>query len=54
MAILPARKVKMLSIGSYKNGLAYPLLGAVDSLRFYDFCKTAGQVAERYASIFGE
>ena len=54
MTVRPAEKTKTLSIGSYKNGLAYPLLGAVDSLRFYDFCKTAGQVAERYASIFGE
>ena len=54
MTVRPAEKTKTLSIGSYKNGLAYPLLGAVNSLKFYDFCKTAGQVAERYASIFGE
>ena len=54
MTVLPAEKTKSLSIGSYKNGLAYPLLGAVNSLKFYGFCKTAGQVAEQYASVFGE
>ena len=54
MAILPARKVKMLSIGSYKNGLAYPLQGSLDDIRFYDVCKTPEQVSERYISIFGE
>lgn len=54
MKIMPAKKTKFLSIGSYKNGLAYPLNGAVDELRFYDFCKTPAQIAERYISIFGE
>ena len=52
--IIPARKVKVLSIGSYKNGMAYPLHGALDELRFYDFCKTPAQAAECYVSIFGE
>ena len=54
LAILPARKMEALSIGSYKNGLAYPLQGAVDDLKFYDFCKTPAQAAERYIAIFGE
>ena len=54
LAILPARKEETLSLGSYKNGLAYPLQGAVDDLKFYDFCKTPAQVAERYIAIFGE
>ena len=54
MKIMPAKKTKFLSIGSYKNGLAYPLKGAIDELRFYDFCKTSAQIAERYISIFGE
>ena len=54
MKIMPAKKTKFLSIGSYKNGLAYPLQGSVDDLRFYDFCKTSAQVAEQYVSIFGE
>jgi hypothetical protein len=52
--ILPAQKNKNLSIGSYKNGMAYPLRGALDELSFYDFCKTPIQVAERYLSLFGE
>ena len=54
MSVIPPRKTKLLSIGSYKNGLAYPLNGAVDEFRFYDFCKTAAQVAEQYVSIFEE
>ena len=54
LVILPARKEETLSIGSYKNGLAYPLQGAVDDLKFYDFCKTPAQAAERYIEIFGE
>ena len=54
LVILPARKMEALSIGSYKNGLSYPLQGAVDDLRFYDFCKTPALVAERYIAIFGE
>lgn len=54
LAILPARKMETLSIGSYKNGLAYPLQGAVDDLKFYSFCKTPAQAAERYIAIFGE
>ena len=54
MAITPVRKTKFLSIGSYKNGLAYPLKGTIDELRFYDFCKTPSQAAEQYISIFGE
>ena len=54
MEIVPAKKTKFLSIGSYKNGLAYPLQGSVDELRFYDFCKTPAQAAEQYISIFGE
>lgn len=54
LAILPPQKMEALSIGSYKNGLAYPLQGSVDDLRFYDFCKTPAQAAERYIAIFGE
>ena len=54
MAVIPVRKTKFLSVGSYKNGLAYPLNGAVDELRFYDFCKTSAQVADQYVAIFGE
>jgi len=54
MAVIPVRKTKFLSVGSYKNGLAYPLKGAIDELRFYDFCKTSVQAAEQYISIFGE
>ena len=54
MTIQPAVKTKSLSIGSYKNGLAYPLQGSVDDIRFYDVCKTPEQVSERYISIFGE
>ncbi|MBQ9336508.1 MAG: LamG domain-containing protein [Lentisphaeria bacterium] len=54
MSVLPARKTRSLSLGSYKNGLAYPLLGALDEFRIYDFCLTPGQAAERYIEIFGE
>lgn len=54
LEIRPPQKVKALSIGSYKNALAYPLQGAIDDLKFYDFCKTPAQAAERYISIFGE
>ena len=54
LTILPARKMEALSIGSYKNGLAYPLQGVIDDLGFYDFCKTPAQTAERYIAIFGE
>ena len=52
--ILPAQKTKSLSIGSYKNGLSYPLQGALDELKFHHVCKTSAQVAEQYVSIFGE
>jgi len=52
--IIPAKKVKVLSIGSYKNGLAYPLHGALDELKFYGFCKTPAEAAECYISFFGE
>ena len=54
LAIQPPQKMEALSIGSYKNGLAYPLQGAVDDLKFYSFCKTPAQAAERYIAIFGE
>lgn len=54
MSVIPPRKTKFLSVGSYKNGLAYPLKGAIDELRFYDFCKTSAQAAEQYILIFGE
>ena len=54
MEITPSKKNKTLSVGSYKNGLAYPLTGELDELGIYDFCKTAALVAERYTAIFGE
>ena len=54
IGIIPARKVKVLSIGSYKNGMAYPLHGVLDELKFYDFCKMPAEAAECYISFFGE
>ncbi|MBO5924487.1 MAG: LamG domain-containing protein, partial [Lentisphaeria bacterium] len=49
-----AVKNRTLTIGSYKSGFCYPLRGAVDDLKFYNVCKSASEVAEKYISIFGE
>lgn len=43
-----------LTIGSYKAGLCYPLRGEVNDLKFYNVCKSASDVAEKYIEIFGE
>ena len=53
ISIIPAQN-KLLSIGSYKNGVAYPLMGALDDFKLYNFCKTPEQVAAQYMAIFGE
>lgn len=52
--IAPAQKTKSFSLGSYKNGLAYPLQGVLDEFRICDFCKTSAQTAEQYIAYFGE
>ena len=53
MSIIPAKN-RTLTIGSYKNGYSYPLMGAIDDLKFYDTCKNASEVAEAYIAVFGE
>lgn len=54
LPITNAAKNRILTIGSYKSGFSYPLRGAVDDLKFYNVCKSAPEVAEKYISIFGE
>ena len=54
ITVTNAVKNNILSIGSYKSGFCYPLHGAVDDLKFYNVCKNASEVAEKYISIFGE
>ena len=54
MTITAPKKTNFLTVGSYRNGYAYPLRGAIDDLKFYNVCKDASLVAEKYIEIFGE
>ena len=54
MTITAPKKTRYLTVGSYRNGYSYPLCGAIDDLKFYNVCKDASQVAEKYIEIFGE
>ena len=54
LTVTNTAKNRTLSIGSYKSGFCYPLNGAIDDLKFYNVCKSASEVAEKYISIFGE
>jgi hypothetical protein len=54
ISVTNAAKNRTLTVGSYKSGFCYPLRGAVDDLKFYNVCKNAAEVAEKYISIFGE
>ena len=54
LTVTAPKKTNYLTIGSYRNGYSYPLRGAIDDLKFYNVCKDASQVAEKYIEIFGE
>ena len=39
---------KILSVGAFRSGMAYPMCGAVDEVTIYDYARGCEEITESY------